>query len=157
MKEFFGASGSLSDEVTKPLSHIKENWELTWSVENDAYVEEDGSFAALFNQLIDELDKAVAPARYHDNEDRLAEYVKTHLNWPIRKLGKLWHGADYREILEQGGFHDRDEQELIVAAAGRIKAAEQFGQAHFDDMEESHRRILATVLTVILYHRWARE
>lgn len=62
-------------------------------------------------------------------------------------------GADYDSILEQGGFHDIDEANLVAAAAGRVRAALERGQMHWDDMEDSHRRMLAAVLSVILYHR----
>ena len=41
----------------------------------------------------------------------------------------------------------------MLAAAGRIRAAVIRGQTHFDQMEESHRRMLAALLLVILYHR----
>ena len=96
---------------------------------------------------------ASPPARYHDNENRLAEYVRKNLKWPIRKEGKRWVGADYSSIIEQGGFDDFDQQDLVLAAAGRIRAAIDHGQQHFDDMEESHRRILGAVISIILYHR----
>jgi len=56
-------------------------------------------------------------------------------------------------ILEQGGFHDINETELVQAATGRIQTALDLGQLHFDEMEDSHRKILAGVLCIILYHR----
>ena len=101
------------------------------------------------------------PQRYHDHEDRLGEFVKDRLKWPVRKVGNRWvrddygilRGDDYIALLEQGGFDDEAEAQLVLAAAGRIKAALDQGQNHFDAMEESHQRMLAGVLSVILYHR----
>ena len=153
MDDFFANSEFLDYEVLRPLSHIKGNWELTWDRINQRYVEEDDSYAGLLNVLIAEIVNATPPARYHDNEDRLAEYVRTNLKWPIYKVGNRWIGDDYRSIIEQGGFDDLDEENLVLAAAGRIRAAIDRGQQYYDDMEESHRRMLAAVLAVILYHR----
>ena len=65
--------------------------------------------------------------------------------------------AEYGAILEQGGFNELNQSELILAAAGRIHAARIRGQNHFDEMEESPRRILADVLTIILYHKTKSE
>jgi hypothetical protein len=103
--------------------------------------------------MIVDLSGARPPARYHDNEDRLAEYARDKLKWPIRKERGRWVGHDYDFILEQSGFDDIDQTELLHAAAGRIRAALDRGQMHFDDMEESHRRMLGAILTIILYHR----
>ena len=41
----------------------------------------------------------------------------------------------------------------IQAVSGCIKAPINHGQRHFDDIEQSHQKILADVLTIILYHR----
>lgn len=155
MNDFFNNSeaDSLDAMVLKQLEHIYGNWELTWDYEEDKYLEEDDSYAALLNELIEELGSVSPPEKYHDNEDRLAEYVKNSLNWGIRKVGNRWEGDDYISILEQGGFQDVDEKELVLATSGRIRAAQERGQVHFDDMEKSHKKILADVLAVILYHR----
>lgn len=154
MNTFFCNSDHLDKLVLRPLSHIKGNWELTWDKDLNKYIEEGDSFAVDLNLLIDELDRTIPPAKYHDNEDRLAEYVKTFLNWSVVKEGARWVGADYDSLLEQGGFHDIDETNLVLAASGRIQAAKVRGQLHFDDMEKSHRRMLAAVISVILYHRY---
>lgn len=69
------------------------------------------------------------------------------------KVGNRWVCVDYASLLEQGRFGDTDEANLMLAVAGRIHAARIAGQEHFDDMEESHQRMLAAVLSVILYHR----
>ncbi len=153
MKSFFARSDSLDRDVLRPLSHILPYWETTWNATEQKYSEEDDSYAAELNALIEELAAAAPPAKYHDNEDRLAEYVVKHLKWPIRKEGNRWVGEDYDVILQQGGFHDLDEQDLVLAAAGRIRAAIDRGQTHYDQMEDSHRRMLAAVLSTILYHR----
>lgn len=128
-------------------------WELTWDFEEEKYLEEEGSYAALLNELLKELENVTPPACYHDSEDRLAEYVLEHLKWPIYKVGTRWVGADYESVIEQGTFHDLNEQDLILAAAGRIRSALMRGQKHFDNMEPSHRRMLAAVLSVILFRR----
>ena len=161
IQDFFSCSELVDYEVLRALSHIRPNWELTWSLNNEIYESEDDSFASLFNKLIEELATSTPPSRYHDNENALAEYVQQHLNWGIHRQGNIWINRDgkrlapddYITTLAQGAFHDVDEQELIAAAAGRIQAALDRGQNHFDDVEESHRRIIAGVLYSILYHR----
>jgi hypothetical protein len=155
MMSFFADSDSdsLDREVLRPLSHIHANWELMWDHVRQRYKEEDDSYAKLLNELIDDLASVTPPAHYHDNEDRLAEYVREHLKWPIQKVRSQWVGANYDSIIEQGGFHDLDEKNLILAAAGRIQAAIVRGQDHYDRMERSHRRMLGAVLSIILYHR----
>ena len=128
-------------------------WELTWDFERKKYLEEEGSYASLLNELLEELGTVSPPARYHNSEDRLAEYVIEHLNWPISKVGGRWVGADYDSVIEQGAFHDLNEHDLTLAAAGRIRSARVRGQKHFDEMETSHRRMLAAVLSIILFRR----
>ena len=161
IKEFFAPSNFMEHEVLRPLSHIRANWELQIDYETGCYLEEEGSFASLFNTLVDELTTSQPPPRYHDNEDRLGEYVQKHLNWKIRKFGNSWvnqdgsrlNPSDYLALLEQGGFNNQGIQNLILAASGRVEAAIRQGQMHFDDMERSHQVILAGVLAAILYHR----
>jgi hypothetical protein len=75
------------------------------------------------------------------------------LKWAIRKDGDRWVGEDYGLILQQGGFRDINEQNLVLAAAGRIHAALDRNQLHYDYMEDSHRRMLGAVIATILYHR----
>jgi len=153
LRSFFEDSSLLDYLVLRPLSHIRGAWELRWSLESGAYAEEPDSFAALLNGLITELAAIKPPSRYHDSEDRLAEYVRKKLNWPICKVRMRWVGADYDVILQQGAFDDVDQSELLIAAAGRIQAARDQGQLHFNDMEESHQRMLAAVLSIILWQR----
>lgn len=153
IKAFFSNCEYLDYLVLRPLSHINPNWELMWNSRADEYIIEDDSFADKLNQLVFELAATNPPARYHDNEDALAEYVIQSLNWNLKKIGNRWVGSNYESILEQGGFHDLDEQNLVQAATGRIWAAINRGQVHFDEMEESHQKILAAVLAIILYHR----
>ena len=139
--------------VLRPLSHITQNWELTWDHEAQQYEPEENSFAAGLNQLILDISVTLPPTRYHDHEDRLAEFVISSLGWRIHKENGRWIGQDYDFILEQGGSSDVDQIELLNAAAGRVHAAMNRGQMHFDDMEESHRRMLAALISIILYHR----
>lgn len=153
IKAFFANCDFLDYMVLRPLSHINMSWELTWSSLDNEYEREEGTFAPLLNDLITELSTTIPPAKYHDNEDCLAEYVKQSLNWNIHKKGGRWEGDDYNVILEQGGFKDINQQNLIQASSGRIKAAIDRGQNHFDDMEVSHKRMLAAVMTIIIYQR----
>lgn len=165
IRDFFADSDWVDHEVLRPLSHIRANWELEWDPETKRYKHEDDSYGALLNVLIDELDSCAPPKHYHDNEDCLGEYVKNKLNWGIRKRGIKWVSGDgsvlgpgdYLALLEQGGFGEAGEQNLVLAAAGRIKAAIDRGQKHFDQMERSHQYILAGVLAAVLYHRGSYE
>src|SRR5690606_26531838 len=151
MNSFFGQSDDLDHMALRPLAHIRENWELIWDDETGNYAPESDSFAELLNELMEALDTVTPPAEYHDHEDRLAEYVRDELGWPIEKKGRRWVGADYGHILETGGYADIDELQLTLAAAGRVKAARDRGQLHFDDMEASHQKMLAVVLSVIMF------
>ena len=161
IKEIFEPSDFMEHEVLRPLSNIRGNWELQIDPETERYLEEEDSFAALFNALIDKLASTQAPLRYHDKEDRLGGYVQKHLNWKIRKSGSTWvnqdgsrlHPSDYLALLEQGGFDNHGIRNLVLAASGRVHAAIQRGQMHFDDMERSHQVVFAGVLAAILYHR----
>lgn len=152
-RKYFRNSDFLDGLVLRPLSHIKGNWEVTWDGGKQEYEPEEESYAESLNHLIDELSRVSPPTRYHDNEDRLAEYVITKLNWNIKKVGGRWTGVDYAAILEHGGFDDINQENLILASAGRIKAAIDRHQLHFDDMEPSHQKMLAAVLAIILFHR----
>ena len=151
--EFFGWSDLLDYMVNRELAHIRANWELTWNHSEQKYEPEEDSYAELLNSLFYELSEVEPPSKYHDNEDRLAEYLRDNSSWNIRKVKGRWIGAPYERILEQGGFGDLGQKELVLAAAGRIKAAIDRGQVHYDDMEESHRYILSIVIIIILYHR----
>lgn len=126
---------------------------MTWDDALERYIVEGDSFASKVNELIEQLGAVEPPLKYHDNEDRLAEYVKSNLKWQIQKTGNRWVGEDYSSILEQGAFNDIDREELLRAAAGRIRAAIDRGQLHFDQMEWFHRKMLADVIAIILYHR----
>ena len=151
--EFFQWSDCFDYMVTKQLSHVRPNWELIWDHENEEYEPEADSFSEVINNFIIELSKITPPRKYHDNEDILAEYCKSNLGWDIEKKGNRWVGASYTFILEQGAFEDVNQEELLFAISGRIKAALHRGQKHFDDMEETHQIILADIITIFLYHR----
>jgi len=154
VRGFFARSDFLDHCVLRPLSHIRGNWETTWNREDERYEPEEESFADKLNTLIEEMSRLQPPARYHDHEDALAERLVARYQWPIRKVGARWIGADYASILENGSPVDGGAQaDLMLAATGRVHAAIRFGQIHFDEMEESHRTMLASVLTIILYRR----
>ncbi|HIH4317910.1 TPA: hypothetical protein ACYSBI_001850 [Morganella morganii] len=150
---FFGSSDMFDRMVTRQLSHIKGNWELTWNNQEDKFDLEENSYAEIINNLLAELSMLEPPGCYHDNEDQLAEYCKESLNWPIYKVGKFWRGMEYVSILEQGGFSDECQTNLCLSITGRLTAAINRNQLHFDDMERSHQNILANVIAIILYHR----
>ena len=150
---FFKQSELFDYMVTRPLSHIVPNWELTWNLIENRVESEEDSLAEEVNRLLDEISEVQPPKEYHANEDVLAEYVKSHLNWNIYKKGNRWESSDYEAIINQGSFGDEDQKNLILAAAGRIEAAIEHGQTNFDDMEYGHQKILAMVMASILYQR----
>src|SRR3546814_13358936 len=84
-----------------------------WDDGSASYIAEDDSDADLLNRLIEDIARARPPARYHDNEDRLAHFVISKLKWPISKRGTFWVGADYPSIIEQGGFDDVAQTDLL--------------------------------------------
>jgi len=151
LRAFFSKSDYLDYMVLRPLSHITFSWEATWGT--DRYELEADSFAGDLNEIIDQIAISPRPDRYHDNEDRLAERVVTELKWPIQKKGGRWLGADYQSILEQGGFRDFGQRDLAIAAAGRVHMALDYGQTHFDEMDDAHMTMLAAVMTIMIYHR----
>ena len=153
INSFFHRCEYLDYLVTRPISHIRPNWELIWDYENDKYLVEENSYSNLLNILIAELGTVNPPSKYHDNEDRLAEHVISDLGWNVKKINGCWVGEDYEAILEQGSFNDIQQENLVLAAAGRIRAAIIRGQLRFDDMEQWHQKMLASVLACILYHR----
>jgi len=158
IRAFFANSDGLDHMALRPLSHILPNWELTWDREKEQYFEEEGSFAGMLNELITELAQTVPPAKYHDNEDILAEYVMNNTKWPLEKIKGRWGiegyvKQDYASILEQGAFDDEEQKNLIIASTGRVYDAIKHGKVHFDDMELGHREMLAAVIAIILYHR----
>ncbi|WP_348761083.1 hypothetical protein [uncultured Salinisphaera sp.] len=153
MIDFFERSHFLDYEVLRPLSHIRAHWELSSGYDGCHFEIEEDSFAKELGELIDELEETSIPARYHDNEDRLAEYVREKFKQEINKVGNRWVGNDYRIILQDAGILDIDEKNLVQSAKGRIVAAQKRNQNHYDDMEPGHRKMLGVILTLILFHR----
>lgn len=151
VRAFFARSDYLDYMVLRPLSHITMSWEVTWGV--DRYEPEVDSFASDLNEIIHQIAGSQRPDHYHDNEDRLAERVVTELKWPIQKKGGRWHGADYQSILEQGAFEDIGQRELAIAANGRVQMALDYGQSHFDAMDDAHMTMLSALMTIMIYHR----
>ena len=153
MDNFFANSALLEYFATKPLSHIRANWELTWNEDTKCYEIEEDSYANDLNILIQEIKDTPTPDSYHANEDQLAEYVKNKLGWPIYKERNRWICDDYRAIIDQGVFSPNGVDNLLQAIAGRVEAARSRGQMHFDDMEQCHRQILGFAMATILYIR----
>lgn len=151
---FFDNSDCLDYFVLRSVSHIAPNWEATWCDQTQRYQDEDQSFAADLNVVISLIANSPRPIRYHDNEDIIAEKTLAKLKWPIQKKGTQWIGADYASILEQGAFDDISQKDLVAAAAGRVHAAIDFGQLHFDQMDNRHQNMLSELMTIIIYHRY---
>ncbi|GHY52645.1 hypothetical protein VCSRO70_3444 [Vibrio cholerae] len=150
MRKFFENCDYFERLVTKPLYYIKHEYELNWL--DGKLIESEDSFACYLNQLFDELDNVVAPEYYHQYEDIIAKYCE--LDEPtIRKKGKLWVGQDYGWIIENGAYDDIDQENLVLAIAGRVKAAQRFHQNTFDEMEERHRVMLSELIQCFIYHR----
>lgn len=150
---FFANSDNILYFVLKPLEHIRSNWDVFWDHDNECYQEEDDSFATELNQLINEIAAIEAPNNYHKHEDRVARYLQSE-NWMyIWKKGRFWRGSEYKIILEQGSFKDFNQEELILSAAGRVKAAINRQQFHLDEMECSHKYMLCAILSIVLYQR----
>jgi hypothetical protein len=153
-RAFFAQSEVLDYFVLRPLAHIRANWDVSWDASAHRYESEEDSFAEQLNVLIDDIATCEPPAAYHDHEDRLAERCRDKMKWPISKKDKRWVGVkDYHAILENGTIPCYDQEDLVLAAAGRVKAAMLRGQMHFDSMEESHRYILGGVMAIIIYQR----
>ena len=80
------------------------------------------------------------------------ENVVKFLKRNISKVGKRWEGEEYEAILAQDGFHDKDlenyyrQQQIGYTQRKPINA-------HFDDMDNGHRKQLSSILTIILYHK----
>lgn len=153
VRDFFAWSDWLDYLVLRPLSHIACNWEARWDHDQNLYCPEASSFAADINAVIELIATCPRPPKYHEHEDSLAIRVVNELKWPIQKKGGRWIGGDYATILEQGAFNDIAQENLIASAAGRVHAAIDHGQKHFDEMEDGHLYMLAALLSIILYHR----
>lgn len=153
VREFFSNSIILDQQVLRPLSHIKGAWDVTWDHEAQRYMPEEGSFAKLLNIIIDEIADTAVSVSYHENEDAVVSHLASKSGSTLAKIRGRWQTNDYRGLLEQGGFDDVDQGDLLTAAIGRVAAAIMRGQRHFDEMEEGHRIMLGHVLTIILYHR----
>lgn len=153
IRSFFARSDYLDRMALRPLSHIAGGWDVCWDAAAERYEPEEDSFAEDLNFVIDAMAGTSRPVSYHDDEDVLAENLLRDLHWPIQEKNGRWVGADYASILEQGSFRDYGQQRLLSAATGRVYAALDFGQSHFDEMEEGHMQMLAQLITIIIYHR----
>lgn len=150
VKKFFAQSEYLDQMVLRPLSHIDQDWELIRG--NDGYLAEEGNLSAHLINLIDVLASTEPPKKYHDNEDRLAEYLVS-MGSKIQKKGRYWIGDDYGFVLQQASLaHQLNHEELIFSAAGRVMAAIKHKQRMFDEMEEGHQAMLAAILTILVFN-----
>ncbi|PHR71091.1 MAG: hypothetical protein COA66_10240 [Arcobacter sp.] len=142
VEKFFFKSDMFDVLILEPLEHIRGNTDLTYDGILHFFTPEGNSFADEVNQMLKELHNTIVPNAYHENEDILANNVIKRHKWNIYKENSRWKGNDY------------DELNLLAAAAGRIKSAFDHNTLHFDDMEKGHQKILADILSIILYHRF---
>ncbi len=144
--------------VTRPLSHVRSNWELTENKSGTGFRREEDSYAEPLNQLFAELDELTPPEKYHANEDKLALYLVKKCSWNIVKDGNKWRMTngekiDYALLIEQGcSGRSENVQEMKYALVGRMVAAQDRGQHRFDQMEKHHRKIFAAAISVVLFH-----
>lgn len=150
VKVFFDRSDYLDQMVLRPLSHLDMEWELMHGP--DGYVVEEGNLSAHLIDLIYVLANTEPPKKYHDNEDRLAEYLVSKGS-KIQKVRGRWIGDDYVFVLQQASLaHQLNHEELIFAAAGRVMAAIKHEQTGFDEMEEGHQKMLSAILTILVFN-----
>ena len=158
---FFSGSCLLDGEVLRPLSHVRSNWELMPDIGGLYEIEED-SFAGMLNSLVSEIAATTPPSDYHSYENSVAAYMNLVRDetYTLRK-GRWRYAADGRTLsvheltymLEQASCDSNDIPDLVLAAAGRVRAALKFEQHHYDEMEGGHRIMLAALLTIILFRR----
>jgi len=157
LKQFFARSELFDREATRPLSHIRGNWELTWDDNGDRFALEEDSFAKHLNVLLETISTTPIPLRYHDHEDIIATHQASKAGWRAEKRNGRWVCGDYASLLEQGAFNDLEQSDLIASMTGRIAAALDFGQSDYDSMERGHRVMLADLFAITLYHRLGEE
>ena len=78
---FFKQSELFDYMVTRPLSHIVPNWELTWNLKENRVEPEEDSLAEEVNRLLDEISEVQPPKEYHANEDVLASFRREYFSY----------------------------------------------------------------------------
>jgi len=150
--KFFADSHWIEFYVTRPLQHIAGAYEIDWDEELRQYVPVDVPLeTTLVSQLNDVLEtvEALEPKQgYHDFEDKILSSMTAR--YPLFKIGKLWLGEDYATMLEYGGW--QQQHGILLAAAGRVRAAKKRGQHHFDEMHEAHRDVLGELLAIAVFY-----
>lgn len=160
---FFYKSDQLDYATLRPLSHVMSNWELIGSECGDPlFEEEEDSYAAHLNVLIDEIAATTPPSDYHRFEEQIAAEYTDAINGRYFLRGKLWHDKqtgrpidkdDVGNMMEQASSGLGDVPGLVLAAAGRIATAMSYGVANFDDLDRGHMEMLAVDLMTILFRR----
>jgi hypothetical protein len=160
---FFYRSDRLDYATLRPLSHVMFNWELIGSENGDPlFEEEEDSYAAHLNVLIDEIAATTPPSDYHRYENQIAAEYTDAINGRYFLKGKLWHVKqsgqpiqkdDVGHMMEQASSGSDDIPDLVLAAAGRIATAMSYGVANFDDLDRGHMEMLAIDLMTILFRR----
>lgn len=159
----FFKSDRLDYATLRPLSHVMWNWELVGSESGDPLLqEEEDSYAAHLNVLIDEIAAQSPPSDYHRLENEIAAGYTGVLDGRYFLKGKLWHDKqtglpiqkdDVGHMMEQASSGWNDIPESVLAAAGRIATAMRYGVTNFDDLDHGHMEMLAIDLMTILFRR----
>jgi hypothetical protein len=139
------------------------NWELVGSESGDPlFEEEEDSYAAHLNVLIDEIAAASPPYDYHEHENQIAAEYRGAINGRYFLKGRLWHDKqtgqpiqkdDVGHMMEQASSGSDNVPGLVLAAAGRVATAMSHGVANFDDLDRGHMEMLAIDLMTILFRR----
>lgn len=87
---FFYRSDQLDYATLRPISHVMPNWELIGSENGDPlFEEEEDSYAAHLNVLINEIAATSPPSDYHRHENQIAAGYTHAINGRYFLKGKL--------------------------------------------------------------------
>ncbi len=160
---FFDQSDWLDYAALRPLSHVMSNWELVRSEDGTLlFEEEEDSFAAHLNVLIDQIAATAPPSDYHAFENQIARGYDGAIGGRYFLHGKLWHDSQTGQpiekdalghMIEQASARSDDVPGLVHAAAGRVATAMSYGCANFDNMDKGHMEMLAIDLMTVLFRR----
>ena len=160
---FFDQSVQLDYAALRPLSHVMSNWELMRSKDGDPlFEEEEDSFAAHLNVLIDQIAATAPPSDYHMFENQIACGYEGAIRGRYSLTGKLWYDSQTGQPIEKDAVGNMMEQAscgsddipgLVYAAAGRVATAMSYGTENFDDFDRGHMEMLAIDLMTVLFRR----
>lgn len=160
---FFYRSDQLDYTTLRPLSHVMCNWELTSSESGDPlFEEEEDSYAAHLNVLIDEIAATSPPSDYHAFENQIAAEHNGAIEGRYFLKGGLWYDNETSQLIQKDDVGHMMEQassawddipELVLATAGRVATAMRHGVMEFDDLDQGHMEMMAIDLMTILFRR----